>query len=79
MRNPKGQAMPQVIASWVERFATRLIELQPEVRPLDAVRNATAIYPDVAAMAPEAAAEHFVSSTDGKRVKRDVGPTSGRS
>lgn len=71
--------MPQVIASWVERFATRLIELQPEVRPLDAVRNATVIYPDVSAMAPEAAAEHFVSSTDGKRSQRHADPTSGRS
>ncbi len=71
--------MPQVIASWVERFATRLIQLQPNVRPLDAVRNAAQVYPDVSSMAPEVAAEQFVSSGEGERGNPGAGPIDRRS
>jgi len=53
--------MPQVTASWIERFATRLIQLQPQIRPLDAVRNATAAYPVVAELTPEDAADFCVA------------------
>jgi len=57
-----GTVMPQITASWIERFATRLIELQPQTRPLDAVRNATAAYPWVAGqLTPEDAAHVSVA------------------
>ena len=49
--------MPQLTASWIERFAKRLIQLQPETRPLDAIRNATAAYPVAADLTPEDAAD----------------------
>jgi hypothetical protein len=58
--------MPQtVVASWIERFATRLIQLQPQVRPLDAVRNASDAYDSTWQMAPEDAAESY-AATDGR-------------
>ena len=49
--------MPEVIASWVERFATRLLQLQPGKVPLDAVRDAIAIFPEAGRLTPEDAAE----------------------
>jgi hypothetical protein len=53
--------MPQVTAMWIERFAARLIQLQPETNPLDAVRSATVAYPSVAELTPEDAAAVFVA------------------
>jgi len=49
--------MSHVTASWIERFATRLIHLQPKIHPLDAVRNATVAYRLVAELTPEDAAD----------------------
>jgi len=54
--------MSQVTASWIERFATRLIQLQPETHPLDAVRSATVAYPVVAELTPEDAAAICVTA-----------------
>jgi hypothetical protein len=51
--------MPQVKAAWIERFASRLIELQPTRTPLDAVRFATSTYPEAPNVEPARAAEHF--------------------
>jgi hypothetical protein len=65
MISPKGADMPRVIASWVERFATRLIQLQPAVKPLDAVRHATSVFADASNLAPEIAAEKFMVAADG--------------
>jgi hypothetical protein len=54
--------MSQITAAWIERFATRLIELQPQVFPLDAVRNATCAYRDASWSAPEVAAAVYVAA-----------------
>ena len=54
--------MSQITAAWIERFATRLIELQPHVFPLDAVRNATRAYHDASWSAPEVAAAVYVAA-----------------
>jgi len=56
--------MPQVTAVWIERFATRLIQLQPDLLPLDAVRNATCSYPEASGLMPEAAAEIYMANVD---------------
>lgn len=53
--------MPQIAASWIERFATRLIELRPQLRPLDAVRNAADAYDSTWRLEPEDAAELFAA------------------
>ena len=58
--------MPQVTASWIERFAARLIELKPETHPLDAVRSATVVYPVVAELTPEDAAAVCVTCFRGQ-------------
>jgi hypothetical protein len=61
--------MPQVIAAWVERFAARLIQLQPESTPLDAVRDAVATFrespPD---LTPEEAAEMHAARNEARKV-----------
>ena len=54
--------MSQVTARWIERFATRLIQLQPETHPLDAVRSATDAYSAVAELTPEDAAAISVAA-----------------
>lgn len=54
--------MPQPVALWIERFATRLIQLQPQVRPLDAVRNATSAFESTSDLSPEDAAEVYLAS-----------------
>jgi hypothetical protein len=59
--------MPHVTARWIERFAARLIQLQPETHPLDAVRSATVAYPSVAALTPEDAAAVCVTCLRGQR------------
>ena len=60
--------MSQVTAGWIERFAARLIELQPETHPLDAVRNATVAYPLVAELTPEDAADICVAGESSRQV-----------
>ena len=62
MFDPVGEVMSQITAAWIERFATRLIELQPGVLPLDAVRNATCAYRDASRSAPEVAAAVYVAA-----------------
>ncbi len=54
--------MTQPVAAWIERFATRLIQLQPDVRPLDAVRNAATAFNDTSDLSPEDAAETYLAS-----------------
>jgi len=50
-----------VHASWIESFATRLMQLRPAKTPLDAVRNATSTFQESSYLAPEAAAELFAA------------------
>jgi len=54
--------MTQPVALWIERFATRLIQLQPQVHPLDAVRNATSAFESTSELSPEDAAEVYLAS-----------------
>lgn len=54
--------MPQIVASWIERFAIRLIQLQPKLHPLDAVRNASNAYDSTWQMTPEEAAETYIAA-----------------
>lgn len=54
--------MTQPAASWIERFATRLIQLQPHVRPLDAVRNAATAFDSASELSPEDAAEVYLAA-----------------
>jgi hypothetical protein len=56
----KGADMPQVIAAWIERFATRALQLEPDRRPLDAVREAISMFDEGSDLAPEVAAEIHV-------------------
>jgi hypothetical protein len=44
-------------AEWLRRFATRLIQLNPAIKPLDAVRSATQRFPSACDLEPEKAAE----------------------
>lgn len=60
--------MPQVIAAWVERFAARLIQLQPESTPLDAVRDAVAAFHECPDLPPEEAAEVHAARNEAGRV-----------
>lgn len=53
--------MTRIEASWIERFATRLIELRPQLRPLDAVRNAADAFDETSLLEPEDAAEAFAA------------------
>jgi len=52
-------------SDWIGRFSARVLNLAPEVSPLDAVRRAMAAFPETGNLAPETAAEIMVS--DGKR------------
>ncbi len=56
--------MTIVHASWVEGFATRLMELRPGKTPLDAVRDATSTFEESSFLPPEEAAEIFATSGD---------------
>lgn len=58
--------MPQVIAAWIERFATRALQLQPDRRPLDAVREAISMFDEGSDLAPEVAAEIHVQRQAGR-------------
>ena len=55
--------MPQVKAAWIERFASRLLELQPHRTPLDAVRFASSTFHDALELEPGKAAEEYVLKT----------------
>ena len=52
--------MQVVDATWVERFAKRLMQLLPSKHPLDAVRSATETFADSSHLPPEVAAEFYV-------------------
>lgn len=65
--------MSHIVASWIERFATRLIQLQPQLRPLDAVRNASNAYDSTWQMTPEEAAENYLAR-DGERARTKPAP-----
>ncbi|MFO1216828.1 MAG: hypothetical protein U1E89_00430 [Burkholderiaceae bacterium] len=54
--------MSQPIASWIERFATRVIVLRPGVMPLDAVRHATKAWDTTSELPPEEAAEVYLTT-----------------
>jgi hypothetical protein len=59
--------MAHVTANWIERFATRFIQLQPETHPLDAVRSATDAYSAGAELTPEDAADMSVAGDSSAR------------
>jgi hypothetical protein len=48
-------------SEWIGRFSARVLNLAPEVSPLDAVRRAMAAFPGSGDLAPEIAAEIMVS------------------
>ncbi len=52
--------MQVVDATWVERFAKRLMQLLPSKHPLDAVRSASENFADSSHLPPEVAAEFYV-------------------
>lgn len=52
--------MSQPIASWIERFASRVILLRPGVMPLEAVRHATEAWVKTSELPPEKAAELYI-------------------
>ncbi|MES3012261.1 MAG: hypothetical protein V4750_00830 [Pseudomonadota bacterium] len=54
--------MPKPVASWISRFAQHLLQVQPELQPLDAVRSASSAFADSAQLPPEAAAEAYYAS-----------------
>lgn len=49
--------MQVVDATWIERFAGRLMKLIPSKHPLDAVRMASETFAESSHLPPEAAAE----------------------
>lgn len=49
--------MQVVDATWIERFAGRLLKLVPSKHPLDAVRMASETFADSSHLPPEDAAE----------------------
>ena len=51
--------MQVVDASWIERFARRLMQLIPSKQPLDAVRSAAESFADSSHLPPETAAEIY--------------------
>lgn len=55
--------MSQPIASWIERFASRVIVLRPGVMPLEAVRHATEAWDTTSELPPEKAAETYLATT----------------
>ena len=55
----KGVHVQVVDASWIERFAGRLLQLFPSKHPLDAVRTASESFLDSAHLPPETAAEIY--------------------
>jgi hypothetical protein len=69
--------MPQPVAPWIARFAQHLLQAEPELQPLDAVRGALA-FTNAAQLPPEEAAEAYLSSgqllRDQSRAGRGAGP-----
>lgn len=59
----KGTAVSQPIASWIERFANRVIMLRPGVMPLEAVRHATEAWDTTSGLPPEKAADTYLATT----------------
>jgi hypothetical protein len=55
----KGVHVQVVDASWIERFAGRLLQLFPSKHPLDAVRTASESFLDSSHLPPETAAEIY--------------------
>jgi len=51
-------------SDWIGRFSARVLNLAPEVSPLDAVRRAMAAFPGSGNLAPETAAEILVSGNE---------------
>ena len=56
--------MGVIPASWVEGFASRLMQLRPGETPLDAVRAATSTFEDSSMLPPAEAAEIFATHGD---------------
>lgn len=56
--------MSVIPASWVEGFASRLMQLRPGETPLDAVRAATSTFEDSSTLSPAEAAEIFATHGD---------------
>lgn len=67
--------MSVVPASWVESFATRLMQLRPGKAPLEAVRDATSVFEDSAYLHPEEAAELYAQEAPPSG-EADSGPKS---
>jgi hypothetical protein len=61
--------MPRIAAHWIRPFAARLIELNPHLQPLDAVRCAVLAHGSCGKLAPTMAAD----------LCTPVAPRSGRS
>jgi len=64
--------MTVIRASWVQGFATRLLQLRPGKHPLDAVRQATHVFEHSSMLPPEVAAEDFAASA---LAEQPVSPT----
>ncbi len=47
-------------ANWMDRFANRLMQLQPSMNSVTAAANAVKAYPDAADVEPEEAASSFL-------------------
>jgi hypothetical protein len=56
--------MSVIPASWVEGFASRLMQLRPSETPLAAVRAATSMFEDSSTLPPKEAAEIFATHSD---------------
>ena len=56
--------MGVIPASWVEGFASRLMQLRPGETPLDAVRAATSTFEDSSMLPPAEAAEISATHRD---------------
>ncbi len=52
-------------ASWLARFAARMLQLKPGMNAVDAVRIAERQYEKVPHLDPAVAAEHYVKDTNG--------------
>ena len=48
-------------ANWLNRFAARVIQMNPATMPLEAVRSATLTFPEAGDLDPEVAAAFFVA------------------
>jgi hypothetical protein len=53
---------------WFQRFAGKLLSLQPRMRPLDAVRQAMLSFPQAGRQDPEDAAQEYVAQESPARL-----------